>query len=334
MADPEFFNRLNANPMWQQGLAMMRGDSPENALRMSLAQQQQNALMQENQRKERLRRAMGQTLAGGELDMEKIQQIMALDPATGIQLLEYKQKQQQQDRLQRQLEFEESMYADMIGGGVGDSNTDAARAHMMAESDNPMIAGAGKAALDQIEQQRKRDEEIRKSTLPGYKPVEGYTPTSSITNQAAQMLQLKPAYDEALERIKKVIEKHGDSEVFTKLSEDEIDQEFQRLLNLERTVNNTGVLNVGEVPILEKNYATFKPTTLSNRFRSKKDMLKQLDNYAEGRFGLIDSTVKGLGFEKTGKEYKPKFKTGGKSKPSLTPEQALEILKQRRSGAQ
>ena len=311
------------NVQFQQGLAMMSGQDPTQAMRLAMAAQAAEANQAEQMRAEQTRQAMGGAIAGGldNIDAETLAQLARSNPDAALQIIELKRKQQQQDRLLRNQEFMESLVS---GGGVGNAN--GMSPYILSQSDDPVFRGIGEAQKAQLEEERKIAREKEKATLPGYRPVDGYTPTSAIVNSAAQMLQLKPGYDTAMQGIKKVLNKYGDKEVFTKLEEDEINQEFARLMNLERTVNNTGVLNVGEVPILEKNYATFNPLSLSNRFRSKDDMLNQAEKYINGRFGLIDSTIEGLGFKPTGKEYKSKSqRSEGKRYESLTPEQITTI---------
>jgi len=152
---PNIMDTLNANPTWQQGLAMMRGDSPEVAAKTAAYYQNMQAQQEEKARAEQTRQALGQALAGG-LNPEKINEIMAIDPDMGIKLLNMYQRQQR-----------ESMRMEMLQGafGGGGGSADRIAAYSMATGDTSMLPLAtfmqGRENREQ-DYLRKLEEESRK----------------------------------------------------------------------------------------------------------------------------------------------------------------------------
>lgn len=138
------------NPQFIAGLQIMQGAGVGDAL---IQQQELQQAQAEMARQQQLREAMSG------IDFSNpaaIEQVMRLDPQTGIQLMEVANKRMQQERLQQQSLREQDAVQRAQQQGITEQE-----AYIYAESDNPTLAGLAKQKLAQIES----DREQRKTAL-------------------------------------------------------------------------------------------------------------------------------------------------------------------------
>jgi len=144
--------------------------------------------------------------------------------------------------------------------------------------------------------------------IPNYDLSGDALPTTANVTQAQQFAALVPAYESALKDVKEKIAKYGSTTGWGTDTK-EVDQSMNQLMQLERTINATGVLNLGEKPILEESYATFDPRSILNLAKSKEDMLKSADDYLALRKNMINAKLQGFGYKPKNTDILPPQKT-------------------------
>lgn len=150
-------------------------------------------------------------------------------------------------------------------------------------------------AKEQRSQQGQTDKMRKEATISGYELNSDSLPTSTNVTQAQQFAALVPAYESALKDVKEKIAKYGSTTGWGTDTK-EVDQSMNQLMQLERTINATGVLNLGEKPILEESYATFDPRSVWNLTKSKDEMKQAADDYLSLRKNMINAKLKGFGY--------------------------------------
>ena len=112
----------------------------------------------------------------------------------------------------------------------------------------------------------------------------------------------------AVQQVKDFIDKEGSA---TGIGQDvdEASSILSTLLNAERSLNETGVLNLGEIPVLEKFYATFDPRNPLNLTKSREEMKEAADVYLNNKLDQLDVKMKAIG-------YKPEKERVAKKKPT------------------
>jgi hypothetical protein len=298
------------NPQFQMGISTLSGRGPMAGLELAKANRLEQAAALQNQRGEAARAALGAglTKSGGQLTLEAIAPLAEADPILYTELYNKIAKEQ---RLQQAEEMKAKILgAAFGGGGVGeiDPTTVAAAGAM---SNDPQLMGL--ATFLQGQQNRTTDEanriaaeeratakERKKADIPGFEVDPEVTIDQTSARSARELVSAIPTYEGAIKKIKKLIDKHGSTTGYGQ-DTDAVSQAFLDLLNAERGLNNTGVLNVGEIPTLEQVYKTFDPRNPWNLTKSKDELKESAEQYLADRKGLIEGKLRSIGYTRKGK---------------------------------
>jgi len=141
----------------------------------------------------------------------------------------------------------------------------------------------------------KRGDALKKVAIPGYDLDPDVMPDPATARGARELATTIPSFENAITKVNKLIDKYGSTTGFGSDVND-VDQAFADLMNAERSLNNTGVLNVGELPILEKNYQSFDPRNKINLMKSKEEMKASALSYLNDRRGILNAKLKSIGY--------------------------------------
>ena len=181
-------------------------------------------------------------------------------------------------------------------------------------SGNPQLMQMGKVFFDQAAEQKKvsreQDIKLKERTIPGLDLLPDQIPdTKAITDaRAASSSSIK--LNRSLDSLRKLIQENG-GKVLPSNAKKKMTSLLAEVRNAERALQNTGVLNVGEVPFLEETYDYFNPTKIDNFIlQDSKTLLENLDNYKSRREVDFATNLESLG-------YRPKGYVGNPVKITL-----------------
>lgn len=230
-------------------------------------------------------------------DPAAVEKLYRIDPALGIKLMQQQRMQQQQKIMQDVL----------TGGGGSDANK---LAELGAMSGNPQlmqlaqfkqaqenraIDEQNRIAAEERQTQKEQEKSTKQASIPGYDILPDVVIDPATARASRELNSAIPTYENAIKKIEKLIDKHG-STVGVGTDTNEVEQAMADLMNAERAVNNTGVLNVGEIPVLQQLYSTFDPRNPMNLGKSKEEMKAAALSYLADRKGLIQGKLKSIGY--------------------------------------
>lgn len=313
---------LATNPNWIRADAALTGEDPNLVYARALQAQTLQAQLEEQQHQKQQQEALQELFARmrGNLTPEFAFEAMKSDPKFGLELLESARKTQAEQRRQQFLgqilgtgEQPGNNGATTNTAGLNAPDTTKLAAYGTLTGDPSMTALAtflqgqnnrkedAQRDLEKEARQEKMeiDKTRRESQIPGYELSGDAAPTSTNITKAQDLAAAIPAYKEAVKSIKNIIKKRGSTTGWgTDVAESK--QALNTLLNLERTLNQTGALNIGELPILEEAYETFNPTMKTNLLKSRAEMEQAAEDYLNNRVGMINEKLKGFGYKAKG----------------------------------
>jgi len=314
-----------SSPMGLASLGMAQGMSPGDAIlqgqKQVAFQQQQQRAQQQRERMAQVEQALPQLIAQvdpadptGSLG-KLIQGGIPLDVAQ--QVIGIAQKQAQQESLNQERSSMQGLIDRAMSGELGES--DEAAGYILSGSRDPMQAGVGQMLIEKRKEQRQIEKETRaeerrteqaekKSAVPGFKLTEGVELDPKAVGSAREAATAAETFKLAVQQVKDFIDKEG-SAIYKGQDVDEASSILSTLLNAERSLNETGVLNLGEIPVLEKFYATFDPRNPLNLTKSREEMKEAADVYLNNKLDQLDVKMKAIG-------YKPEKEREAKKKPT------------------
>lgn len=200
-----------------------------------------------------------------------------------------------------------------FGGMPANSNGLTPALEKFAEQEK--IRAGYQAEATSAAEQRRRDQEARaadaklkderaKAQVFGYDLAPDVIPTSQNVSGAQDLASAYGAYESSVNKVKSLIDKYG-SAIGYGTDTAEVEQALNDLMQMERKLNETGVLNLGELPVLEKTYGTFNPMLKTNLLKSKEEMKQAADEYLSGRRGLINEKLRGYGYTRKQEKNAP-----------------------------
>jgi len=141
----------------------------------------------------------------------------------------------------------------------------------------------------------KETSDRKKTAIPGYDILEDIVIDPATARASRELNSAIPTYENAIKKINDLIDKEG-STIGAGTDVNAVEGAMSDLMNAERAVNNTGVLNVGEIPILQQLYSTFDPRNPMNLSKSKEEMKAAALSYLADRKGLIQGKLKSIGY--------------------------------------
>lgn len=156
-------------------------------------------------------------------------------------------------------------------------------APQMGNIDPYFAAGAimGDPALVQLGAEnmrmaREEQRDIKKAQVPGLELLPNSIPDSTTVREARTASASFKKLNSALDRLDSAIGKYGQQIVPGTEGYKVYSKHLADIRNAERTLANTGVLNVGEVPFLEEAYDAFNPKNITNYDPQRaREMLKE-----------------------------------------------------------
>lgn len=155
----------------------------------------------------------------------------------------------------------------------------------------------------QLEAEQNQKKSIKEISIPGLELIGETLPNPAAVNQAREQVAARDKYMRIVDRINSFYDDYG-SDPQSALGVGSIGSDKYKaaqaiisdLRNMERVVNETGVLNVGEVPFLEQSYAGFDPTNISNTGGDPAKLKEVAAKYLNNRLMQIDSNLKSKGY--------------------------------------
>lgn len=299
---------IMGNPQWNMGLAMLQGESPDVGLQRAQQAQLYQAQQDRLANQEKIQQAMAGGLKNG-ITPELIAEIAQYDVDTALKMKAMYDEQQKEARRMQMLQGAfggDGMQADKIAGyaaATGDTSM-LPLATFMQGQENRREDISREERRRAEDKASKRDEELRKAGLAGFKlEADVAPPTAVVTDASGKALALS-GYNSSKQTIMDLLDKYGDKEVFTPAEANEIKQAFADIRDYERSLGNTGVLNVGELPFLEEKYAPFNPLEMANRTISVEKLKKKAEDYFGNRESRLLGELKSLGYKKEGGKKK------------------------------
>lgn len=176
-------------------------------------------------------------------------------------------------------------------------------------SGNPQLMQMGKVFFDQAAEQKKvnreQDIKLKERTIPGLELIPDQIPDTKAITDARAASSSSIRLNRALDSLRGLIQENG-GKVLPSNAKKKMTSLLAEVRNAERSLQNTGVLNVGEVPFLEETYDYFNPTKIDNFIlQDSKTLLENLDNYKSRRANDFATNLESLGYRPKG--YKPAF---------------------------
>lgn len=175
------------------------------------------------------------------------------------------------------------------------------QAPQMGNIDPYFAAGAimGDPALIQLGSENMRmarDEQrdIKRAQVPGLELIEGSVPDSATVRDARAAASSFKKLNSSLERLEGAIDKYGQQIIPGTEGYKVYSRHLADIRNAERTLANTGVLNVGEVPFLEEAYDAFNPTNITNVNPAQAKQM--LSDYRSARNQDFSTNLESLGY--------------------------------------
>lgn len=123
---------------------------------------------------------------------------------------------------------------------------------------------------------REEQRDIKKAQVPGLELLPNSIPDSTTVREARTASASFKKLNSALDRLDSAIGKYGQQIVPGTEGYKVYSKHLADIRNAERTLANTGVLNVGEVPFLEEAYDAFNPKNITNYDPQRaREMLKE-----------------------------------------------------------
>lgn len=255
-------------------------------------------------------------------DPNAVAEIMKIEPALGIKLM-------QQQRLQR----EQQMMENYLGGGGG-VGADGIAPYIMAASDNPLLKGLGAAGIADLENQRKIDAENRKkaaeeekmrkqATIPNFELQEGVIPATADVSKAKQMLSDKESFLKTVDEMEKLFDKHGGvTETFNPTAAAEYRAKQKQLSLAAKGLFELGALQAPDIALISE--MQIDPVGREAAYRIDPDAIKKsFGGIREFVNDKVGSRMNSLGYVP---KNAPASKTGDLS--SMTDEQLMQMLKE------
>lgn len=236
------------------------------------------------------------------------------DYETANKLLQIAVAQEKEARLQQQQQIMQDALAKNILGKGGDADKLATLgvmsnspqlmqlAQFKQAQENRAQDEANRIAAEERQTQKEQNKATKQASIPGYDILSDVVIDPATARASRELNSAIPTYENAIKKITKLIDKYG-STVGAGTDVNEAEQAMADLMNAERAVNNTGVLNVGEIPVLQQLYSTFDPRNPMNLGKSKEEMKASALSYLADRKGLIQGKLQSIGYiPKQGKQ--------------------------------
>ncbi len=308
------FTKLMSDPIALAGLGVASGNTLSDALKQGAVQassyQKQQQEQADYQRMRQAEAVLPSLLP--QIDMNKPNESLAMMMQAGVPLdvaAKIINNLGDNARLQRQQEMLASLPIFGGGGasGSGDGGDFSNAEQLMAaavQSGNPQLMQMGTAFLNQANEQKKvlreQDIKLKERTIPGLELLSDQIPdTKAITDaRAASSSSIK--LNRSLDSLKKLIQENG-GQVLPSNAKKKMTSLLAEVRSSERNLQNTGVLNVGEVPFLEETYDYFNPTKIVNYvLRDSKTLIDNLNDYQRRRSGDFATNLESLGYKPKG----------------------------------
>ncbi len=211
-------------------------------------------------------------------------------------------------RQQQGQDFLQNLFGGAAGSGVAPSGAAPSGADPTALIQagllygRPELVQGGKFMYDQrkeaAEKATKEQIATEERTIPGLKLIPGARPNESRVMKATEAATAIDYYEQSLKALEDFIDQEGSAVIEGTPSYNRAIELTTNLLQGERTLNQTGVLNVGEIPTLERTYASFDPTRKSNVPKSRTEMKAALQKYKVDRLKRLEGSLRRLGYER------------------------------------
>ena len=321
--------QLMANQGTPYGQFLAQRSQQEAQAQQRIQQMQQRAQMEQQARQqqgEALANALPQGMSryadiaratGG--DIGAVNNMYQFSQQAPLKQRELAYKEQQQNRLQQQAQlFNQAMFSQPTQqaaiqqpGGVQQPESAPqvniiddlkqrrdkyAQAQMFAT--DPMQMKRAESAVRQVERQLDDIYKEQERNIPGLERVEGARPDATSVRKAQESAGMIGNFSATMDKIIELTDEHG-FEVMPSAVKKEIEELETSLLNSQRIIANTGVLNVGEIPVLEKSFGTIK-NTAENAYLYKLDknvLVNRQKQYKSQFISKINNNLKPLGYQ-------------------------------------
>lgn len=145
---------------------------------------------------------------------------------------------------------------------------------------------------------RELQKKVEEADVPGLKLIADRPPESTAVKAAREQVQALAEIESAANRLRNfLIEEGATLGMGVTSAQREAGEISNDFLQVMRRISNTGVLNVGEIPVLERGFATFNPANPINVTESREKLIQNLDNFVSRQKIKSREQLRPLGYD-------------------------------------